>query len=193
MTQKTIEELLAEKGTNSWNWAAEHMNLTEDFIAAFQEKMNWRLLSRFQTLSESFIKRFSDKVDWNIVIEKYKFSIDFLEDFYYMTTWFEILVNQNLTEEFIRKYAYIIPHQDWRVLCYYQSKYLSEQFYRDYEKMVDWEMISISGNLSEQFIMDYWARLSESNTPFVIDFMDSKKMSEQFKLFLKLNNIELDF
>jgi hypothetical protein len=193
MTQKTIEELLTEKGTNSWNWTATHIKLTEDFIATFQDKMDWNLISEFQTLSESFIKRFSYKVNWNIIIEKYKFSIDFLEDFYYMATWFEILINQNLTEEFIRKYAHLISPQDWRVLCYYQSRYLSEQFYRDYETMVDWEMISVSGDLSEQFIIDYWTRLSKSNTPLVIDFMNPKKMSEQFRLFLKLNNIELDF
>jgi hypothetical protein len=56
----------------------EELELSEDFIREFQDKLYWTYISIYQKLSEDFIREFISKVNMFYVSEYQKVSHDFI-------------------------------------------------------------------------------------------------------------------
>ena len=54
------------------------LELSEEFIREFQDKLYWPYISRYQKLSEDFISEFIDKVNMFYVSEYQNVSSDFI-------------------------------------------------------------------------------------------------------------------
>ena len=60
-----------------WGELSFNVELTEDFIRTFQDKVEWEGISFFQKLSEEFIQEFEDKIDWETLFLNQDLSYDF--------------------------------------------------------------------------------------------------------------------
>jgi hypothetical protein len=107
--------------------------LSEDFISAFQDRVNWTLVSKKSKLSEKFISRFSDRVDWDYISS-----------------------NQTLSESFISKHKNDV---NWIFIS--GGQVLSEEFIRSFKDRVNWTLISKTQNLSDSFISEFSSYLDQ--------------------------------
>jgi len=56
------------------------LELSENFIREFQDKLDWSFICQDQRLSEEFIIEFKDKVNWKFVSGYQKLSLKFIKD-----------------------------------------------------------------------------------------------------------------
>ena len=64
---------------------------------------SWQLISQME-LSDDFIRKFQDKVDWNIISGSQLLNENFIEEFKDKIQWESVSRYQNFTEYFIRQY-----------------------------------------------------------------------------------------
>jgi len=83
------------------------VELSEDFIIKFQDKVNWHWISYQQKLSEDFVREFQDKVNWKYISIKRKSSSEFILEFIDKLDIDEILENQELDQE-TREYLLLL-------------------------------------------------------------------------------------
>ena len=69
-----------------WSFISQIVNLSEDFIHEFQDKVDWYDISESQKLSESFIREFQSKVCWDKIFKFQILSRDFVEEFTGLTS-----------------------------------------------------------------------------------------------------------
>ncbi len=68
-----------------------NVNLSEDFIREFQDKLDWRKIFLYQIPSEDFVEEFKDKLDWEdlIISDKYEKHSKNKRKKNTMPTWYE--------------------------------------------------------------------------------------------------------
>lgn len=120
-------------------------NLSIEFLDKYYTLVNWDALSMNPYLNEEMMKKFADKLNWEFVLTKQKLSEEFLDNF---------VVNLDLCS--LRFYDKI--KREWSLICYHQN--LSEEFIRKHYKDIDWVAISVSQNLSKEFMIEFGNKLS---------------------------------
>jgi len=112
-----------------WQFISYNVELSEDLIRQFADKVDWDNISWSQNLSENFIREFSDKVNWDYISYRQVLSKDFIREFYDRLNW----------------------------ECIFGSRVLSKDFMREFSDKIDWTMIRVGylPNASE-FIKQYF-------------------------------------
>lgn len=85
---------------SEWLKISMNIELSEEFMREFKDKICWGNISKFQTLSENFIREFQNKVDWYYISEYQILSEKFIREFEDKVDWFNIFKHQNLSEDF---------------------------------------------------------------------------------------------
>lgn len=76
-----IKEDLYEINSDHFWREISKINLTEDFIEQFQNKVSWFFVSYCSNLSEKFIERFENNVIWALIWGHQKYSANFVIKF----------------------------------------------------------------------------------------------------------------
>lgn len=109
----------------------------------------------------------------NFWIGKYIFPLDIIREYKDVIDWRQVCSSQRLTEDFIREHKkYLKKKYEWFEICNNFSN-LSENLIHDFARKIWWEYLDYS-NLSEDFLERHiqfvdWNRLSQT-----------KIVSEQF-------------
>ncbi len=130
-TTETFRNKVAEyieNNSDRFVWARiSHMDVSEDFIRKFQNKVYWSAISYSQTLSEQFIREFQDKVDWYFISSHQKLSENFIMEFQHKVNWNRVLYFQILSESFKQKirtaYEIISNTEEECSICLSESDY----------------------------------------------------------------------
>lgn len=71
--QGWMEDWVKESPGHNQNWSvvSSHQILSEDFMEAFEDKLDWFFISIHQKLSKSFIEKHKDKLD-NELVERWQ-------------------------------------------------------------------------------------------------------------------------
>ena len=153
METKTIEELEIELkyyiDNNDWSYISK-VQLTEDFIRKYQDKVYWYYICIYQKLSENFIREFQYKVNWGNITQYQELSESFIREFKDKVCWYWVCENQILSESFIREF---IDKVNWYVISKFQV--LSEDFIIEFKDKVYWDNILKYQTLSDKFRNDY--------------------------------------
>jgi len=179
MEQATEEEL------NALNWGS-IVNVSEQFIEKFKDRVNWnnllfsRILSESlldscidyivstnnfeylihkQIVSEQFIEKYIDKFSWSewiSVAAQQCLSEQFIEKYTNSIYWPRVASNQKLSEQFIETHKNVLPSRD---ISIFQK--LSESFLERNSDYIDWFEISKYQPLSESFIEKYFHKLNK--------------------------------
>lgn len=79
----------------------EELELSEEFIREYQDKVNWIWISKHQKLSEDFMREFQDKLYWPYISIYQKLSEDFIREFISKVNMFYVSEYQNVSSDFI--------------------------------------------------------------------------------------------
>ena len=79
----------------------EELELSENFIREFQDKVNWTWISKYQKLSEDFMREFQDKLYWPYISIYQKLSEDFIREFISKVNMFYVSEYQKVSHDFI--------------------------------------------------------------------------------------------
>jgi len=151
MTEKEIESFTSKDWTD---FCCGDIELGEDFMREFSDKIDWVEVSKYQVLSESFIREFCDKVYWLNISRFQTLSEGFIREFCDKVLWVDICCCQSLSEEFIREF---IDKIDWPSICWNQA--LSEGFIREFCDKVYWPNISCFQTLSEELVLEFYNKI----------------------------------
>ena len=109
-----------KKGYSFWSDVSSHVELSEQFIREYADKINWEYISKYQKLSEQFIEEFKDEVHWENIIIKQSLNEQFIKKHWKKISihlnsgwkWREMLKKQKLGRRFMREHAKEIPWYD---------------------------------------------------------------------------------
>ena len=126
-----IYRILDKKQGEEWKEISQ-IELPEDFIREFQDKVNWECISCEQYLSEEFVCEFRNRVDWFWISRYQKLTEEFVREFRNRVSWEQISFHQNLSEEFVHEFRDSV---NWGCICCWQK--LSEEFIREFRNRID--------------------------------------------------------
>ena len=86
----------------------EELELSEDFIREFQDKVNWTWISKYQKLSEDFMREFQNKLYWPYISIYQKLSEDFIREFITEVNMFYVSEYQNVSDVFIMERSALV-------------------------------------------------------------------------------------
>lgn len=110
---KLSPEVISTLSKRMWEFVSCNVELSEDFIREYSDKVDWERISWSQILSEDFIREFSHKVHWDLISYRQKLSEDFMREFSDNLHWECITSAQVLSEDFIREFSSKI---DWTTI-----------------------------------------------------------------------------
>ena len=145
-----------------WDNLSKNQYLNETIYLKYINFWDWNILCAYQNLSESFIKKIENmniNLNWNILVRNQKISDDYIEHLLFNSNkriyHNSVILHQTLSESFIRKYY---KKFDINLIFSYQSlsdnllKFITNQYKTNGN--INWLSVSLSQNLSEQFILD---------------------------------------
>lgn len=94
-------EVISDLSKRMWEFVGYNVELSEDFIRTFAEKVDWKSISFSQVLSEDFIREFHDKVAWDVISYRQVLSEGFIREFSEILNWEYISRSQKLSIGFI--------------------------------------------------------------------------------------------
>lgn len=158
------------------------MNIDIDYIRKNKNSVNWDIIVK-QNLSEEFIKEFKSFLDCKQILVSKQLSDKFLKEiFFYNYPLYEkwiykndknynafdfIVVYQKLSESFLEMLIskkHIIDYPDWQIIS--ETQNLSENFIRKYKNELWWSCISAYQKLSDVFIIEMSDYIDYRNLKF---------------------------
>lgn len=133
--EKESKKRIEDFSLYDWEYFCLIVDLSEDFLKHYKEKINWKSVSSNQNLSEEFIDQYSNRVYWN-----------------------SIVVTQELSELMILKYKEIL---DWKRVSCFQK--LSEGFIIEFEEILYWDELSKKQDFTYSFLMDNIHKVNINN------------------------------
>ena len=81
------------------------VDLSEEIIDAFADKLNWISVSIFQKMSCEFMAKHYDKIDWLMISGTQKLSEKFMDTFADKLDWQQMSQTQEITPYLMKKYG----------------------------------------------------------------------------------------
>ena len=92
-----------------WSTLCMHMQLSEEFIEDFQDKVDWGNISYYQdNISEDFIAKFQDKIAWQFIAQRRQLSNEFIRKYLHKLNITDILSKQKNLDADIREYLILL-------------------------------------------------------------------------------------
>lgn len=154
LEQTVITNELINPKLNDWNKISKNIDLTEEFVEKYKNKIQWKNLN-CKNLSEPFIEKHLNKLDLKNLCKSKKLSEQFIDKHLNKLTILNLLETQKLSEDFLERH-----YQDYctsTICCIFLSKYqnLSETFMEKHQDIIKWGVAFEHQNLSEKF-KDKW-------------------------------------
>jgi hypothetical protein len=101
---KLSPEAISTLSKRMWELVSCNVELSEDFIRKYSEKLNWECISWYQILSEDLIRQFKDKVCWDYISCRQTLSQDFMREFSNKINWEHITQTQDISGDFMHEF-----------------------------------------------------------------------------------------
>lgn len=131
-----------------WNYMSQKKELSDEFIAKFQDKLNWKIILK-KKVSNELLERCKENVDWDYVSKEYPLEDAFITQFKDKLNWF-ILSHRKLTSPMLDKYATYI---NWKIIS--RLRDMSPMFIEKYRKYLDLDILLQRAVLTTDEY-DYW-------------------------------------
>lgn len=199
MSEIVLKKSLYDELLAKINWKElSCSSLSNEFIEAFEDKLDIGLVMSHSNVSKAFVRKHSDKVNLLQIIKRRKVSEEFLREFYNKIVeenlLQEICKYQIVSESFVEDIVkYLSPSDLYEFECNFVSESfvrrnankinwgnvcrsvcLSENFMREFDNKLKWMVVSRYQKLSEQFMDDYADKLCWANV------FAYQKLSEAF-------------
>lgn len=141
------------------NLTYESKHLNEDFYTLKKVyKNDYKRFSKYRYIDNQFIKENSDKLSWYNISRFQKIDIEIIKEFKDKIIWEFYLYNNTVNEDVLN---YICENMEecmnWNVISYTQK--LSENFMEKYKDRLNFKYLSVHQKLSNEFILKYYDRL----------------------------------
>jgi hypothetical protein len=158
-----------------WDWAAEHIKLSDYTLLKYWNRMNVNIISKYQQLSESVVSEKKFSINWKVAKQTILSDVH-LAELVNLLNFNIVCKNQILSEDYIEKYFIAdsskivklsnrkklttlnISFDSLKLVSKYQQ--LSEGFIKKYITILDMSIISKYQNMSIDFIRDNIDNLS---------------------------------
>uniref|UniRef100_A0A8D9E3B1 Uncharacterized protein n=1 Tax=Cacopsylla melanoneura TaxID=428564 RepID=A0A8D9E3B1_9HEMI len=157
--------IFSQYSTSSTGWKNKKPNSFKD-LNLLLHNVNWSNISKHFLLTEGFMYRYGEYLDWKLIFEHQILSQEFLRNNTSKLYKYKEVVSryQLLSEAMMREFDYLL---DWNILSVYQK--MSEPFIEQFQDKVNWEYIFEHQQLSEEFKNKFKNKIPELDIPTECD------------------------
>ena len=178
---------LIDINNNNWDNISK-LDLSEEFIRTYNDKVNWEIICEKHILSEDFMREQHDYIIYKggeSIWYNQEISIQFIIDYEDKVDWYWLSVTSNLALEVIREFA---DRLNWNGISRSNNN-LTDDFVREFADRLNLEELIKHGpvNLSEELIKEFGIDMGHMkfnynlSDDFVREFVDRLNWDKNYK------------